>query len=956
MKKRKHIRINKLKMGIIFLVFSMLVGFAALNTRLEFYGTTNLAFLGDQDFKVYFSKVLVNDVGRTDIINYAKNSFTVTYSDINQNGGNIVYTVKNTSNSYYADVSVTCNMLKNDGTTFLYNEENYVEKKFRINPGQSFTSDLKILLPDIVIDSTDNNYENSYTCSLVTNSVGISEELRNPLLDLEVGEEYCFEEECFYIISNDKNGIIKMISKYNLYVGNYVTSSDSVIISKSDPLYGKQNVSAIGLPVDNSYPRIGGVAYSLSKNPNYESSNVKPYVDEYVTYLKKITGLDVNGTLITNDELKSLGCDSSADTCKNANWDWVSGRTYWTMSQGQNNDKGEKTIYLVGADGYFNASSGMDNKDLSGVRPVITIDVSTKNPNVTFVSGNGENVGDELCIGTECFYVLDYDGSNYTLFAKYNLYTGRICKSSKDSDCSMISSSDSEYGHQSNKAVGDKNGFPTYGTLTYTEAVSAMNNYSTFINETYNMHVTSRGINLDELVDTIGCTVGYTNNHGCDITVNNNVKYDWITNTTFWTGAKDGNDPYLVGGDGFFKALNGTNLTNISMRGARPVVVVPVSDIKMIDHTSPSYSYPSEWHDNGVFSKYYENAYSKLQTMSTEEKVGQLLVMSYTSQNDALNAIQNYHVGGVLFFENAFTNKTLTQVQTMTSSLQSAANIPLMTAVDEEGGRVVRISPNLNLVGDLKNQYPNLFFTNINNKNAWKLASTLYAESGNNFDLVVQAEQVRNNFLKSLGINMNFAPVVDIATPPAYISDRSFGDNPTLVAQYAENVIKTGKNSGVSHSLKHFPGYGNNQDTHGSSSVDETSMDDLKNIHLVPFISGINAGANSVMISHNTVAALDKNNPASLSYAVHNLLFEELGFTGLAITDDLSMKAISDNVTNQYVKAFTAGNHILLSSSEYAKAHGEILAAINSGNIPMSELNKRVFKVLAWKYYIGLLK
>ena len=68
------------------------------------------------------------------------------------------------------------------------------------------------------------------------------------------------------------------------------------------------------------------------------------------------------------------------------------------------------------------------------------------------------------------------------------------------------------------------------------------------------------------------------------------------------------------------------------------------------------------------------------------------------------------------------------------------------------------------------------------------------------------------------------------------------------------------------------------------------------------------------------------------------------------------MKAISDNVTNQYVKAFTAGNHILLSSSEYAKAHGEILAAISSGNIPMSELNKRVFKVLAWKYYIGLLK
>ncbi|MDE5889326.1 MAG: hypothetical protein K2H20_04835, partial [Bacilli bacterium] len=535
-------------------------------------------------------------------------------------------------------------------------------------------------------------------------------------------------------------------------------------------------------------------------------------------------------------------------------------------------------------------------------------------------------------------------------FSKYNLYVGNKFDTGSRTP---ISTSSPEYGKQNSLALGDK-GTPVYGTLNYTDSITAINNYVTYLNTTFNLHVTGRAITLKELEDPIGCRdlTGSGINHGCSKEKNPLVQYEWVTNTTYWTGATSGNNVYIVGGDGFFKAVATTNQDN---RGARPVIIVPATEIKSPDYVVPSTSYPSSWDDKGVFSEYYEDAYAKLKTMSTEEKVGQLLVMSYTTQEDAVNAVSNYNVGGVLFFEDAFTGKTVSQVQEMTSSLQVAANIPLMMAVDEEGGRVVRISPNLNLVSEEKNKYPNLFFTNSNNKNAWKLASTLYTESGNNFNLIIQEEQVRNNLLKKLGINMNFAPVVDIATPPAYISDRSFGNNPELVAQYAEAVIGAGKGSGVSHSLKHFPGYGNNQDTHSSSSVDETSMEDLKNIHLVPFVAGINAGANSVMISHNTVAALDKANPASLSYPVHSLLFDELGFTGIAITDDLSMKAISENVTNQYVKAFTAGNHILLSSDQYATAYNEILKAVNDGNIPMTDLNKRVFKILAWKYYNGML-
>lgn len=292
----------------------------------------------------------------------------------------------------------------------------------------------------------------------------------------------------------------------------------------------------------------------------------------------------------------------------------------------------------------------------------------------------------------------------------------------------------------------------------------------------------------------------------------------------------------------------------------------------------------------------------------------------------------------------------------MTSELQANAKIPLMMAVDEEGGRVVRISPNANLVSAETTQHPNLFFTNTNNKTAWKLGRTLYEESGNNFELVKQIEVIRNNVLKNLGLNINFAPVVDIATPPAYISDRSFGSEPELVAQYATEVIKAGKNSGVSHSLKHFPGYGNNSDTHSDTAVDNTSMEELQNTHLVPFKAGINAGAETVMVTHNIVAAIDKELPSSLSAPVHNLLFNDLKFTGLSITDDLAMAAIGNKYSNQYLKAFKAGNHILLTSTSFATAHSEILNAVASGEITQDELDKRVFKVLAWKYYNGLLK
>lgn len=346
----------------------------------------------------------------------------------------------------------------------------------------------------------------------------------------------------------------------------------------------------------------------------------------------------------------------------------------------------------------------------------------------------------------------------------------------------------------------------------------------------------------------------------------------------------------------------------------------------------PTSKVPITWQDNGIFSDYYEKAYERLETMSLEEKVGQLLVVRYNS--NILDAVSNYYIGGTTFYAVNFKDKTIEQVKEMTSTLQNTSKIPMITAVDEEGGTVIRVSSNKNLVNE-----------------PFKSSQTLYANGG--FEAITEDTKNKNAVLKSLGLNMNFAPVVDITSDKnAYIYKRTFGQNSELTGKYAETVIKASKNTGVSYSLKHFPGYGNNKDTHTSSSTDETGIEEFWNTHLIPFKVGIEAGAEAVMISHNIVSAVDKENISSLSSKVHDILRKDLKFTGIAITDDLDMDA-AKNVPNKYRKALEAGNNIIL-CSEYKLAHTEILNAVKDGTITEDYLNQQVFKVLAWKYYKGL--
>lgn len=338
--------------------------------------------------------------------------------------------------------------------------------------------------------------------------------------------------------------------------------------------------------------------------------------------------------------------------------------------------------------------------------------------------------------------------------------------------------------------------------------------------------------------------------------------------------------------------------------------------------------------DKDIFSNFYNLAENKLKELTLNEKIGQLFLVRYPTSS-AVADLKNYKFGGYLFFEKDFKDKTEDEVKYMINNLQDESNIPLLTAVDEEGGRVVRISSNNNLVNE-----------------KFKSSKDLYNSGGLN---KIKEDTInKSKILYNLGINLNLAPVVDVSTNPSdYIYDRTIGENTSVTSKFAETVVNASKNTGVSYTLKHFPGYANNTDTHTGTSVDSRSYSDIVNNDLPPFEAGINSGAEAVLVSHNVVNSIDPSNPASLSASVHNLLRNDLNFTGIIMTDDLDMGALS-SIDNPAVKAILSGNDMIISTN-YSSDISQIKIAIENGVIDESLIDKLALRVLAWKYYKGIM-
>lgn len=333
---------------------------------------------------------------------------------------------------------------------------------------------------------------------------------------------------------------------------------------------------------------------------------------------------------------------------------------------------------------------------------------------------------------------------------------------------------------------------------------------------------------------------------------------------------------------------------------------------------------------------------SLLSGMTLEEKVGQMFFVRCPDVQ-AAEKVSEYHLGGYLLFGRDFQTSTgdwLT-AEAFTANVaayQAAAEIPLLIGVDEEGGTVARATRN-----------PNLFSAKRQSPQA------VYAQGG--MEAVVEDTRQVNQGLLSYGINVNFAPVADVSTDSSdFIYDRSFGQDAAATADYIAQAVTEMDTVGIGSVLKHFPGYGSNTDTHTGVAIDERPYETFLNEDFLPFQAGIDAGADCVLVSHNVVTCMDDTLPASLSPEVHQVLRDELGFTGVVLTDDLAMDAVEAYAEDGSVAvlAVLAGNDMIV-TTDFTTQIPQVIAAVEGGTIDEGLIDQAVGRVLGWKYDLGLL-
>lgn len=332
-----------------------------------------------------------------------------------------------------------------------------------------------------------------------------------------------------------------------------------------------------------------------------------------------------------------------------------------------------------------------------------------------------------------------------------------------------------------------------------------------------------------------------------------------------------------------------------------------------------------------------------LSAMSVEEKVGQMFLVRAPDDNIA-SVVTDYAPGGLVFFSSHFENRTTETAAAMISEAQAASKTPMLTAVDEEGGTVVRVS-----------KYP------AYRSQPFLSPREIYAAAGGGdagITALYDDASEKSALLASLGINVNLAPVCDITTgEDEFMYKRSLGEDAQTTSAFVTTVVEASAEHGVASVLKHFPGYGPCPDTHNTAAHDTRPYEAFSEKDFLPFTSGIEAGAQAVMVSHLIVDAFDADRPASLSTAVHAALRGALGFTGVIMTDDLSMGAVGDYAGTEEaaVLAIEAGNDII-ATSDYAVQIPAVLNAVSSGRLTVERINESVRRILQWKIDAGILK
>ena len=327
----------------------------------------------------------------------------------------------------------------------------------------------------------------------------------------------------------------------------------------------------------------------------------------------------------------------------------------------------------------------------------------------------------------------------------------------------------------------------------------------------------------------------------------------------------------------------------------------------------------------------------KIDSMTLEQKIGQLFIVGFEGDiinDEIIDLVKNQEVGGLIYFSRNVVDSN--QIITLNNEIKDIKkDIPLFISVDEEGGVVSRV--------------PDEFL---------KLPSSGYIGKFDDENLSYNIGSIISKELKSLGFNMDFAPVLDIDSNPnnTVIGERAFGNNADIVSKLGIKTMEGLRDGGIIPVVKHFPGHGDTDiDSHYGLPIVTKTLEELNNLEFIPFKNAIENGADVVMVSSIILSSIDSEYPATMSKKVTtDILRNKLNFDGVIATDDMTMGAIMDNynLTDAVIMAINAGNDLILVCHGYddiIKSISAVKDAVSSNIISEERIDESVYRILKLK-------
>lgn len=338
--------------------------------------------------------------------------------------------------------------------------------------------------------------------------------------------------------------------------------------------------------------------------------------------------------------------------------------------------------------------------------------------------------------------------------------------------------------------------------------------------------------------------------------------------------------------------------------------------------------------DNKKLDEINERVENVMDSMTIEEKIGQMLIINYGSDafDDKFKEFfSEVQPGGIILTKENIT--TFDKTLNLVNELKSASKYSLIVSVDQEGGRVQRLKF---LTDAIPTDIPDMY----------SLGKT------GDKSLAYQVGKLVAEEMRTLGINVVYAPVVDIFSNPdnTVIGNRSFGNDKNTVINMALSLAEGLEDNGIIATFKHFPGHGDTGvDSHVKLPVINKTYEEVKKLELVPFTEAIKNGAKIIMTGHIAFPEITGDmTPASLSKAlVNDILRDKLGYKGLIITDAINMKALTDNYSYEEIvlKSIEAGNDLILIPKDEVYTINFI-----KSNVSEDRINESVKRILAFKY------